>query len=122
MRGFSGSGMFSSPHVPEEGSCAGREPDLRVGLTRLRSPAEVMCSVSRVGMGPLGRPLPALLALPSGLFCYSIHSWMENGSKIEKQNISPNKAVGCVTVDLSVACLEPAGGRQWWGQRLRAMA
>lgn len=122
MRGFSGSGMFSSPHVPEEGSCAGREPDLRVGMTRLRSPAEAARSVSRVGMGPLGRPLPALLALPSGLFCYSIHSWMENGFKGEKQNISPDKAVSCVTVDLSVACLEPGGGRQWWGQRLRAMA
>lgn len=107
MRGFSGLGVFSSPHVLEEGPCAGREPDLGVGLTRLRSPAEAAGSVSRVGMGPLGRPLPALLALPSGLFCSSIHPWMENGSKVEKQNISPNKAVSCVTVDLSMACLEP---------------
>lgn len=110
MRCFSGSGMFSSLHVLEEGPCAGREPDLGVGLTRLRSPAEAVHSVSRVGMGPLGRPLPALLALPSGLFCYCIHLWMENGSKVEKQNISPKKAVSCVTVDLSVACLEPGGG------------
>ena len=55
--------------------------------TRLRSPAEAMCSAPEWGRGPFaGLPRAACSAVRA-----SVHAWMENGSKAEKQNISPNE-------------------------------